>query len=318
MDTLAHGNFGEAGALRSGKRLVVFGAGYVGGALARDAVARGMRVVALTRNAEKARALAKAGVEVIVAELASSAWHAQIGAAELAVNCVSAGGGGIAGYRESYVAGMRSILEWSQKRASVGAGAGEEKRRRHFVYTSSTSVYPQSGGAVVRESDPTAPNADEKAQILREAETLALRVPGGCVLRLAGIYGPGRHHLIDQLRAGARTFAGQGEQHVNMIHRDDAVRAIWAVLQTSEPARAHGKIFNVCDDHAASRAEVIGWLAEQLGLETLPLFSGVAAEGRRGSLLDRVICNKKIKTQLGWQPHFASFREGYAASLHSI
>ena len=57
MPPFAHGNF-------SGKRLVVFGCGYVGGAVAREARERGMRVTALTRNAAKAIPLREAGIEV--------------------------------------------------------------------------------------------------------------------------------------------------------------------------------------------------------------------------------------------------------------
>ncbi len=56
----------------NGKHLVIFGAGYVGGAVAREAVRRGLQVTALTRNSDKAKALVADGIEVVIAELASS------------------------------------------------------------------------------------------------------------------------------------------------------------------------------------------------------------------------------------------------------
>jgi shikimate 5-dehydrogenase len=83
-----------------GKRLVVFGAGYVGGAVAREAVRRGLQVTALTRNSDKAKALVADGIEVVIAELASVEWHARIpGGTDFVLNCVSSGGGGIIWYR---------------------------------------------------------------------------------------------------------------------------------------------------------------------------------------------------------------------------
>lgn len=326
MDKKALGKF-------SGKSLAVFGAGYVGGEIVRAGLARGMRVAALTRNADKARELEAAGARVVVAELASDAWWREIGGADFVVSCVSAGGRGLEGYRRSYVDGMQSVTAWLRER---GGAEG-------FVYTSSTSVYPQSGGVVTEEmrngderdsAKMASPEAmarradsdrapfgraesqcgvrhaaapvDERTGALVEAERLAL-AGGACVLRLAGIYGPGRHALLDQLRAGARVLPGHGAGRLNLIHRDDAAAAVWAVL---ECGGAGGEIFNVCDDGAASRGEVVRWLAEKTGAAA-PVFSG---EGARGTL-DRAISNAKIKTRTGWRPRFATFREGYEAML---
>ena len=178
-----------------GKRLVIFGCGYVGSAVARAAVAAGARVEALTRNPEKAAALRALGLtRVVVAELSSSDWHGQLeGGADFVVNCVSSGGGPD-GYRQSYLAGMASILAW----AAQGSGPIGT-----MLYTSSTSVYPQGGGAVVEETV-AAEGATPNGKIIRESERLLECVPSSVcgrwfVLRLAGIYGPGRHHLLDQL-----------------------------------------------------------------------------------------------------------------------
>src|SRR5437868_4846656 len=138
MTVEAHGNI-------SGKRLVIFGCGYVGSELAREGLVRGLRVCALTRNEAKAIALRSAGVDVVLADLAADDWHARIeGGPDFAVNCVSSGGAGLAGYRRSYVDGMDSILRWARTRGAVGT----------LAYTSSTSVYPQDGGGRVDETSP--------------------------------------------------------------------------------------------------------------------------------------------------------------------
>lgn len=286
--------------------LVIFGAGYVGGEVARQAVARGLRVTALTRNVEKARRLADAGVEVIVDDLAAQTWHAHAAlrdGAEWVLNCVSSGGGGPEGYRHSYVEGMKSVVAWAE-----GARVGT------LVYTSSTSVYPQSGGVRVGEDAPIDETRATGSAIV-EAEDIFGASKAGArrfVLRLAGIYGPGRHHLIDQLREGTGEVAGRGEYRLNLAHREDIAEAIWAAFDA--PTAVAGGVFNVADDGAATKAEVVAFVAAQLGLP-VPRFTGEPASGRRRVTPDRVIANDKLKRTLGWRPHYPTFREGYAAIL---
>lgn len=287
----------------SPQRLVVFGCGYVGSAVARWAVARGWHVTALTRNPRTAAWLEELGAAPIVADLASDTWHAAIaGAPAFALNCVSSGGGGLEGYRHSYLAGMESIAAWSQSRGAPGT----------VVYTSSTSVYPQGGGARVDETAPT-DGASDRGQILLAAEAV-LRTRVACrrwfVLRLAGIYGPDRHHLLEQIRTGV--VAGSGDHRLNLIHRDDIVGAIAACFEA--PAEVPGGVFNVADDGAAPKREIVAWLAARLGLPS-PTFSGEPAGGRRAVTPDRVIDASRARGVLGWRPTYSTFREGYGSLL---
>jgi nucleoside-diphosphate-sugar epimerase len=296
MTADAHGKFNV-------RRLVVFGCGYVGAKVARQALARGLRVTVLTRNEAKAAVLRDEGIEVVVAELSSPAWHERIaGGAELVLNCVSSGGGDAGSYRRSYVDGMASILAWARASAPVGT----------MVYTSSTSVYPQGGGAVVDEASPT--GGDERAEVLLEAEARLRAEGAGCrrwfILRLAGIYGPGRHHVLSQVRAGE--IAGRADHRLNLAHREDIAAAVWACFDA--PASVANETFNVADDAPAKKREVAAWLAERLGLPE-PRFTGEAAPGRRGITPDRTIVNERLKRVLGWQPRHPSFREGYASFL---
>lgn len=291
----------------SGKHLVIFGCGYVGAAVALDAVARGIQVTALTRNGAKALLLREEGIDTVVADLAGDSWHEQIeGSPDFALNCVSSGGGGMEAYRHSYVEGMASIVAWAERRGRIGT----------LVYTGSTSVYPQSGGAVVDETASTT-GATERAQLLLEAESRlqeAGRAGRACarwfVLRLAGIYGPGRHHLLEQVRSGE--VSGVGGHRLNLVHRDDIVSAINACF-AAPPAIAN-EIVNVADDGPAPKSEVVAWLSGRLGLP-MPQFTGEPAGGRRAVTPDRVIANGKCKTFLGWRPRYPTFREGYASLL---
>lgn len=285
------------------QHLVIFGAGYVGGAVARQALARGLRVTALTRNPDKARALAEAGASIIVDDLAADSWHARLPeGADFVLDCVSSGGGGPEGYRHSYVEGMKSVLAWAS-RVPVGT----------LVYTSSTSVYPQDGGVRVDEdASIDATRADGNPLVEAEDRLLASTVGRRFVLRLAGIYGPGRHYLVDQLRDGSGEVAGRGDHRLNLIHRDDIAGAIWAAFDA--PAEVVGGVFNVTDDGAATKSEVAAFIAGKLGLPA-PRFTGEPAQGRRRITPDRVIANNRIKRVLGWRPLYPTFREGYAAIL---
>ncbi len=300
--TLADMNGVAQGNTFAGKRLVIFGCGYVGAVVAEQAVARGLEVTALTRNAAKAEALKTAGVAtVVVADLATEAWHGQIeGGADLVLNCVSSGGGGVEGYRRSYLDGMTSVVAWLRQRGAAGAA----------VYTSSTSVYPQGDGARVDEAAAT--GGEERAQVLLATEQTLLAAGDAAgtrvVLRLAGIYGPGRHHLLEQVKSGEA--AGRADAHLNLAYRDDIAAAVWAAWT----APAGARIYNVADDGAATKGEIVAWLAARLGVRT-PEFTGVPAGGRRAVTPDRIIANDRLKTERGWRPGCPTFREGYEKIL---
>lgn len=288
----------------AGKRLVIFGCGYVGRAAAEWALGQGLHVTALTRNSDTAQQLRTAGVDVVVADLATPDWHARVaGGPHFVLNCVSSGGGGIEAYRRSYVDGMVSIAAWARARGRVGT----------IVYTGSTSVYPQDGGARVDEASPVSDAAERPALLLEAEAKLATATEAWnrwFVLRLAGIYGPERHMLLEQVRSGV--VGGKGEHHLNLIHRDDAVAAIAAAF--AAPASVGSQVLNVADDGAARKVEVVNWLAQALGLPA-PTFSGEPAAGRRMVTPDRVILNSRCKTLLGWAPRYSTFREGYASLL---
>jgi nucleoside-diphosphate-sugar epimerase len=130
------------------------------------------------------------------------------------------------------------------------------------------------------------------------------------VLRLAGIYGPGRLHLVNQVRAGE--VSGRGEHHLNLAHRDDIAAAVWACFVA--PPEIKNEILNVADDGAARKADVVAWLAARLG-KPVPRFTGVAAEGRAAVTPDRIVSSRKLKTLLDWRPRFPSFRAGYENML---
>jgi nucleoside-diphosphate-sugar epimerase len=286
-----------------GKKLAIFGCGYLGSELARQALGLGWHVSAVTRNADTASSLSDLGVhKVVVADLGDESWADEIESTQdFAVNCVGAASADLDGYLKSYVDGQDSVLKWAR--------AGEVGT---YVFTSSTSVYPQSDRRLVDETA-SSDGVSEKGGLLLAAEQLGF--PGGegigrsFILRLSGLYGPGRHLFLDSLRNG-EVLSGDGDRILNLIHRDDACSAIFAVLQAEE--RNIGRIYNVSDGNHSSRSEIAAWLATKLGVDA-PSFSG--GEGSDAS--NRKISNDRIRDELNWSPLYPSFREGYSSILEN-
>lgn len=298
-----------------GERLAIFGAGYIGGTLAALALRGGMQVTALTRNREKAEQLEAAGVhKVVVAALDDSGWHAHVDPRQhYVVNCVSSAGGGLAGYRRSYVDGTRSIMEWAQQ--------CPEKCR--YVFTSSTSVYPQADGQWVDENTPVE-GPSESGAILLEAERHVAEgnFPQWWILRLAGIYGPGRHFLLDSILEGRASLAGSGETYLNLAHQWDIARAILEVLLNPDiPA---GRIYNVCDGQPHRKREIVQWLAEQVDKPAPEFTPGdIGSRGSRrmnaeGRLPNRRISNERLRQESRWNPRYSNFREGFRDMLTGV
>jgi nucleoside-diphosphate-sugar epimerase len=265
-----------------------------------------MRVTALTRNSEKAAVLRAMDMQVIEADLADPAWHDRVPAGpDYVLNCVSSGGGGAEGYRHSYLAGMKSVLSWAEH-----AAAGT------MVYTGSTSVYPQDNGALVDETAPTTPQ-NERSGLLLETENLLREstvFTRWFILRLAGIYGPGRHHVLDQIRTGQH-LTGSATHRLNLAHRDDIGAAIWAAF--AAPDNLANQVFNVADDAPATKGELATWLAESLQLPP-PQFDPSAVSTRRRVVPDRIILNGKLRNALGWRPRYPDYQAGYASILGAL
>lgn len=292
----------------SDRSIAILGAGYVGTELAKHALGRGWRVAALTRNHERAAGLRALGcAHVVEHDIADDAWHGEIGGPfDFVVNCTSPGGGGIEGYRHSCLSGNESLARWV---ATMPAGTA--------VCTSSTGVYPQGGGARVDESAPVEKGGGRGGLLSAAEEAFKQGATAAgwrwFVLRLAGIYGPGRHHLLDQVRGGG-PLHGDPSVHLNLIHLDDICSAIHVCLMTG--GTVGPGTFNLSDGAPGTRLEAAGWLASRLGVP-VPGFTGAATSnpfGRRATP-DRVIDPSRFREAFGWTPRHLDFRSGFSKIL---
>lgn len=202
------------------------------------------------------------------------------------------------GYLATYVDSVRNIA------AAIERDCAAAPR---VIYVSSTAVYGVSDGAWVDESTPATP-ASPTAIVLREAETLLLEsVANSSVLRLAGIYGPGRTRQIDRIREGIETLAADSYV-TNLIHRDDAAAAI-VHLATMAPSPA--SVYIGADDEPADQREVVEFLAHRIERPVPPTGASAATASRGGGKR----CRNALLKSTGFTFTYPSYREGYAAVL---
>ena len=89
---------------------------------------------------------------------------------------------------------------------------------------------------------------------------------------------------------------------------------MWAAFGAPDTVR--NEILNVADDGPAAKAEIVAWVAEELGIAR-PRFNPEVVSARRALTPDRLISNAKAKAMLGWSPRFPTYREGYTALLRA-
>jgi nucleoside-diphosphate-sugar epimerase len=284
------------------KKITILGCGYLGTAIAKKCLSVGWEVTALTRNMDTAKKLEAMGVKkVVICKIADSSWHEQVPPVQdYVVNCVGAANRSLDGYRDSYLAGQKSAIEW-MKNGSVQA----------YLFTSSTSVYPQANGEWVDENSSNV-GCSERATILLDAERVSFPAKNistrSYILRLAGIYGPGRHVLINKMKSG-ENYDGNSSRILNLIHRDDAVDAILSCLRSDN--KSTGGVYNVTDDTASTRGEITDWLSKKLNLDR-PKY----LENDSIGTANRKVSNRKIVNEIDWNPNFPSYREGYESILN--
>ncbi|MEM1057608.1 MAG: NAD-dependent epimerase/dehydratase family protein [Verrucomicrobiota bacterium] len=277
-------------------RVLIVGAGYVGrrlGELLREQ--DGLAPLLWVRGEDSAAELRTAGFHVQVGDAADTAAWALLGSArfDAIVLAASSGRSGADAYRRVFI--------------EAPAQAAAHQPQARLVLVSSTSVYGQTDGGPVSEASPAEPTTPT-GRVLRRAEELALH-HRATVLRVAGIYGPGRSIYLRKLREGTATLDGDGSRRLNQIHRDDVAGALRHVL--AEPATG-GQIFNAADDTHPTQRELYAWLAERLKLE-LPPSRPAPTERKRGNTSKRV-ANAKLRAT-GWAPLYPDYRDGYAAVL---
>jgi nucleoside-diphosphate-sugar epimerase len=276
--------------------LLVFGLGYTGSAVARAAVAAGMRVTAVSRD--PAAAHPPPGAAVVAFALAgpalADATHL------LATAPPGAAGDPVLAAHAKPIASA-PLLRW-------------------LGYLSTTGVYGDRGGAWVDETTPVAPTADRSRHRAAAEQAWAQRAEKSAVdlFRLAGIYGPGRSPFAD-LRAGRARCVSKPGHAFGRIHRDDIAHAVLAAIRQNPPPGL--RIFNLADDEPAENAAVIAAAARLLGLVPPPAIPYAEAAAHMSEMArsfwaeNRKVSSARTREKLGIAWRYPSYREGLRAIL---
>ncbi len=282
-------------------KLFIFGLGYSATAIAAEARNHGWSVTGTVREADKIGPLKDAGIDtalftggdlpVAVADKLRMADHLLVS--------IPPGDAG-----DPVVSGFARHLD------------ADGRRPTRITYLSSLSVYGDFGGQWIDEDANTAPTSKRGIQRLKAEmawQDLGRRhgIPVD-ILRLAGIYGPGRNTLL-RLEAGtARRITGTG--HVfNRVHVADIARLAVALMQRD----GEGEIFNVCDNEPVAQEEVVAFAANLLGIDSPPGIplddAGLSPLGRSFYEENKRASNRRVLAATGLDLCYPTYREGLTA-----
>ena len=198
-----------------------------------------------------------------------------------------------AAYRSTFVDGLRHLL-----------GALDQVHLQRVLLISSSAVYGEHAGDWVDEGTPPAPSGFNGSVLLEAEQWLATQQTPSVVLRLAGLYGPGRLHLIERLRAGQLKVPRAQPHWANRIHVDDAAAAIVHLLPLADPLSLYLGV-----DDTPLRIDVLyDHLSGLIGVS--PAATGPAP----GGIGSKRLSNARLRAS-GFVPKWPDSREGYAALL---
>ncbi len=274
--------------------LVIFGLGYSGAAVARLAIAQGIRVTATSRD--PARVAGPAGVEVL-----------PFGAA--------------------LPAGVTHVLATAPPGAmgdpvlqSYGAALASCEELRWVGYVSTTGVYGDRGGDWVDETSAVSPGQERSRRRVAAEQAwgdLASRLAVD-LFRTAGIYGPGRSAL-DEVRAGRARRVVKPGHAFGRVHMEDIAGAVLAAARQGAPAGV--RVLHLADDVPAETAEVVAEAARLLGADlppAVPFEQAVLAMSEMGRSFwaeNRRVASARTQELLGYRWRYPSYREGLRAIL---
>ncbi len=286
-------------------RVLIVGCGYLGLSVGSELVRQGHQVFGIRRSPDAAPTLAAAGIQLILADVTQPASLADVpNQFDWVISTLAPSAHTLEDYRAVYLEGTRNLMDWLKTAPP-----------KKFLHTSSTSVYGQNDGTVVKETSPTAPESPT-AQILVETEQLLLQAAQATqfpaiILRAAGIYGPDRCQLLENFINNTTRLSPDGRRVVNLIHRDDLVLTQLGILKSGRA----GEIYNAVDDEPVSEMHLYQWLAECLG-KYMPPFATPAEEAARTRRpTNKKVSNRRLKMEIGYVFKYPTFRQGYTAEM---
>ena len=310
--------------------------GVLGRALVPQLVARGHEVVGMTRSASKQDLVRSLGARPVVADALDPDAVAQAVAGaepEVIVHELTALSGPMTIRDARHPERFSGAIMTNRLRTEATdhlLAAGRAMGARRFVAQSFGAFrWARRDGPVLTEADPLDPNppaalgmAQEGYLYLEQAVT-TIDWGDGLVLRYGGFYGPGTSVSLDAdagfaapIRKRQFPIVGDGGGVWSHIHIEDAAAATAVAVERGRPG-----IYNIVDDEPALVREWLPVLASALDAKPprrIPRWLGRLAAGETATLMMtdvRGASNEKAKRELGWQPRYASWRQGFAQGL---
>lgn len=286
---------------RLDQAVLILGCGYSGAVLAQRLAFAGLPVVGTTRSEAQASVIRTRGAEPVLLDTDDLTPLARLrGRVRAVVHSIPPDIDPTSGAVNDATA---ALLEHF---------ADEPLER--FVYISSTSVYGDSGGAVVTEQTPCAPDSPRgEARLAIEQQVLGSGLPA-VVVRPSGIYGPGRSQLHRMAR-GQYRLLGDGSAITNRVH----VRDLAAILAAAIDRGTSGAIYLATDTHPATQADVAAHIVATYGLPQPPTLPLAEARVRLSRDVFKMITGSKrldpswTLAQLGVRLRFPDYERGLAA-----
>lgn len=297
-------------------KIFVAGAtGVVGWRAVRALVANGHDVTAMARSDAKAKLMDGLGAKPVAVDvfdpadvLAHAAHH------DLVINLLTH----IPKMAKAALPGSFAENDRLRTEASANLAAAARAGGGRIIQESISFAYGDHGDDWITEDSS---RVDTKfLASVNTAETNALALEGGVVLRFAQFYSADSHHSVDQVRAARKGFAatpGKTDGYWTLIYADDAATAVVAALGVAPG------VYNIAEDEPMTRRAGAEVLAAALGKKRLR--TGVAGLlGKVPSTTVSVmagserVSNKKFKNATGWSPQVPSQREGWPLILKEM
>jgi nucleoside-diphosphate-sugar epimerase len=308
-------------------RVFVAGAsGAIGRPLIRKLVAAGYEVTGMTRREERAEKMRASGATAVVCDVFDAEALSEVVAAadpEVVVHALTALPARYKA-RSDYLAPTNRIrIEGTRNLVAAARAAGA----RRLVAESIAFAYRPQGDwvkdeeAPLLEGAPGGSGATFAAAADLEGQVLGAEGIEGVVLRYGWFYGPGTYYdrggqQAEEVIRRRLPIVGEGSGTFSFLHVDDAAAATVAAIEHGAPGA-----YNVVDDEPATMREWVPVYAQALGAKPprrVPAWlarlvagrdAAAAATGLRGA------SNAKAKRELGWQPAYSSWRQGFGEAL---
>jgi 2-alkyl-3-oxoalkanoate reductase len=309
-------------------KLFVAGAsGVIGRALVPKLIEAGHEVTGMTRSEERAERLRATGAKAVVADVFDEdrVRSAMAEAApEVVVHQLTSLPDRL-DFRDSSIYEATNRLRSGGTRILIEAARAAGARR--MVAQSIAFIYAPQGGWVKEEGAPVLENAPgpfgDATRVVIDMEQAVVGVEGleSLVLRYGFFYGPGTYYASDgssaeEVRKRRQPIVGKGTGTVSFIHVDDAATATVAAVERGAPG-----IYNVVDDDPAPFREWLPVYAHAIGAGKpfrVPVWLAKLVAGKGVALFTtelRGAANAKAKRELGWEPRYRSWRQGFREAL---